>query len=119
MERAYSCTIEGTKRCPIQIVESKSGEGIWITLNSLIEFGEFNDDRGRTYFGRYKSLVSFSRFYSPNILQALSGTGVPSNIIADDLIRNPTVEEMAIIDSQLRKEGYRFNKKTLKFIKIN
>jgi hypothetical protein len=118
MERAYSCTIEGTKRCPIQIVESKSGEGIWITLNSLIEFGEFNDG-GRTYFGRFKSLVAFNRNYSQSILQALSGTGVPSNIVADDLIRNPTVEEMSIIDSHLRKKGYRFNKKTLKFIKIN
>lgn len=118
MERAYSCTIEGTKRCPIQIVESKSGEGIWITLNSLIEFGEFND-RGRTYFGRFKSLVPFNRNYSQAILKALGGTGIPSDIVADDLIRNPTVEEMLIIDSQLRKEGYRFNKKTLKFIKIN
>ena len=104
--------------CPIQIVESKTSSYLrWMTLVKHIFPNGNGKDRNYAYFD---NIVPFCRDRSLPIdnLESLVNGRSTSPIYDSDIIRNPTIEEIEIIKSILKENGYKLNLKTYQLIKI-
>ena len=105
-------------KCPIQIVESKSGCGIWVTLLKEIHMYKKPkvNGEGTLCYGEYEHLTPYTPNSIPSILGIFLGNGTRSCVVGDDNIRNPTIAEMTAINRALQRMKRKFNKKTMKLV---
>lgn len=97
-------------RCPIQLVEDIYGD-IWIALLRETDFQE----------GKFKNIIRFA--YSRDkkvivrdfVIDLMTGQQKCKFMIGD-IIRNPSIEEYKVIETQFRRHGFVFNKKKNKFV---
>lgn len=99
-------------RCPIQLVEDRDG-GIWIVLLRETDFQE----------GKFKNIIRFAYFRDKKVLardfaKDLMTKQQKCNFMIGDIIRNPSIEEYKVIETQFRRHGFVFNKKKNKFVQI-
>ena len=99
-------------RCPIQLVEDRDGD-IWIALLRETNFQE----------GKFKNIIRFAYFKDKKVLardfaKDLMTGQQKCNFMEGDIIRNPSIEEYKVIETQIKKQGYFFNKKKNKFVQI-
>ena len=100
-------------RCPIQLVEDRYGD-IWIALLRETDLQE----------GNFKNIIKFAHFIDKKILvrrdfvQDLMTGQQKCTFMIGDIIRNPSIEEYKVIETQFRKHGFVFNKKKNKFVQI-
>ena len=99
-------------RCPIQLVEDHDGV-MWIALLREINFqeGKFKNIIGFAYFGDKKVLAR------DFVIDLMTGQQ-KCDFMIGDIIRNPSIEEYKVIETQIKKQGYFFNKKKNKFVQI-
>ena len=103
-------------RCPIQIIESKTNSYLrWMTLDKYIFPNGNGKDRNCAYFD---NIVSFhkNRPLPIDNLESLVNGHSTSLIYDTDIIRNPTIEEIEIINDVLRKNNCKLNLKTYQLI---
>lgn len=96
------------------MVDSKHASNIrWITFDKYInKFGKN---------GQFENILPFHRNEKQDILstfEKLVNEHSISPIYDSDIIRNPTIEEIEIIKSILKENGYKLNLKTYQLIKI-
>ena len=99
-------------RCPIQLVEDTYGD-LWIALLRETDFQE----------GKFKNIIKFAYFRGKKVLardfvKDLMTGQQKCNFMIGDIIRNPSIEEYKVIETQIKKQGYFFNKKKNKFVQI-
>jgi hypothetical protein len=99
-------------RCPIQVIEDTYGE-LWIALLRDTDFQE----------GKFKNIIRFAYFRDKKVLardfvKDLITGQQNCNFMIGDIIRNPSIEEYKVIETQIKKQGYFFNKKKNKFVQI-
>lgn len=101
--------------CPIQMVDDASNSNTrWVTLRSRIDLKT----------GHYKNLVAFHRNairgnnYALNMVNGIFKGRSSANIIPNDIIRNPTFNEINEIKTFLRDCNCRYNRKKDEFIKL-
>ena len=100
-------------RCPIQLVEDCYGD-IWIVLLKQIDFD----------IGHFKNIIRFAYFRDKKVILRDFVPGLMTgqqkcNFMIGDIIRNPSIEEYKVIETQFKRHGFFFNKKKNKFQKIN
>ena len=99
-------------RCPIQLVEDTYGD-LWIALLRETDFQE----------GKFKNIIRFAYFRDKKIIVRdfvidLMIGQQKCKFMIGDIIRNPSIEEYKVIETQFRRHGFVFNKKKNKFVQI-
>lgn len=104
--------------CPIQIIDDKNNpKNRWITFDKHIH----RSGKKHGFLGTYDNIVGYCRdsvyAYDMGLIRGLVLGRCKSYIYENDIIRNPTLEELKEINAILKKSGYRLNLKTYQLIK--
>jgi hypothetical protein len=86
---------------------------LWIALLRDTDFQE----------GKFKNIIRFAYFRDKKVLardfvKDLITGQQNCDFMIGDIIRNPSIEEYKVIETQIKKQGYFFNKKKNKFVQI-
>lgn len=116
---------------PFQIVDEMSGgmvDRTWVVLTSNIDtinkryksilpFHKFWVKEEKEYIGQHNETHRFNKRWILSLCSYIESS-YDAKIEEHDAIRNPTMEELDFIQQIFRINGYKFNRKTNKLIKI-